>query len=451
MRNASSNLATDQEVDDEILYNAHLLGEASKKGDVVKVESLIEKLGQKNLDLTDNYSISALMYAAQNGHDNVVRILINAGADVDLTNEDSNALFLATNKGHAEVVNSLIEAEADVNWINIFKQSALMIAVYKGHAEVINSLIKAGADVNFIDRLGESVLLIAAFKGYAEVVNSLIKAGANFCYEALDLTGQTEMRTSIIESVALDPIIDEVKKKEIVSQLLLNGASLSQELLDSSRISDDMKIFVEGHNAPEKIEERDKNLLANKAFQDALKKSILKKSILGGKPHDNIDGKVILEAFKSISAEDLDNTSKKNKIKLRKSGVYQLLKIMNKLSDEDIVLSTQNLQDLKTISDTILPLRNFQNAKPRDASIAIFDNDVMFMLLEHLLPKEPKERLGEELTSELVKSLLEMYSTPPAQIANQSKEPSTKVAGCFSCIRIAVAKMLGSNSEITRP
>jgi ankyrin repeat protein len=40
--------------------------------------------------------------------------------------------------------------------------------------------------------------------------------------------------------------------------------------------------------------------------------------------------------------------------------------------------------------------------------------------------------------------------TPPSP-PDQSIKPSTEIAGCFSCIRIAVAKMLGSNSEITRP
>ena len=58
MENASSNISTD--LDDETLHNARLLREASRRGTVDggtvdEVKSLIEKLGRKNLDLTDNY------------------------------------------------------------------------------------------------------------------------------------------------------------------------------------------------------------------------------------------------------------------------------------------------------------------------------------------------------------------------------------------------------------
>ena len=63
------------------------------------------------------------MQAAENGHTEIVRELIKAGAKVDARNEGSwgiggkgeTALMLAAENGHTEVVRELIKAGADVN------------------------------------------------------------------------------------------------------------------------------------------------------------------------------------------------------------------------------------------------------------------------------------------------------------------------------------------------
>ena len=184
MENASSNISTD--LDDETLHNARLLREASKRGTVDEVKSLIEKLGRKNLDLTDNYfNTSALMNAAQFGHVDVVRILIDAGAKVDMDEkfddhlfewrslaENGTALMRAAANGHTEVVNILIAANADVNGI------ALILAAEKGHLEIVNTLIAHKVDVDKINSWDNTALFLAAGSGHLEIVNSLIKAGA---------------------------------------------------------------------------------------------------------------------------------------------------------------------------------------------------------------------------------------------------------------------------------
>jgi ankyrin repeat protein len=176
-----TNLATEQ-----ILYNAHLLREASKKGDTFKVKSLIEELGQKNLDLTDDFFTSALMHAAQHGHNNVVKILIDAGADVDMGDQydgfpwkrnavNGTALMRAAGNDQALVVDTLIKAGADVDRIDKYG-TALIRAAEKGHKEVFNILIKAGANVGLVDKFGYNCLMRAAENGHDELVKlSLLK------------------------------------------------------------------------------------------------------------------------------------------------------------------------------------------------------------------------------------------------------------------------------------
>ena len=52
--------------------------------------------------------------AAENGHDKVVSLLLEAGADKDIKNNDGDAtLHLATREGYDKIVSLLLEAGAD--------------------------------------------------------------------------------------------------------------------------------------------------------------------------------------------------------------------------------------------------------------------------------------------------------------------------------------------------
>ena len=64
----------------------------------------------------DNDGWTALMLAAQNGHEQVARVLLEAGAVVGAQNNDgSTALMHAARNGHEQVARVLLEAGADRN------------------------------------------------------------------------------------------------------------------------------------------------------------------------------------------------------------------------------------------------------------------------------------------------------------------------------------------------
>ncbi|XP_059165790.1 uncharacterized protein LOC131948271 [Physella acuta] len=120
------------------------------------------------------------MIASQNGHDNVVEILIKAGADLNHLNDDGcNSLMIASINGHDKVVDILIEAGADINYVKRDGYNALMIASQNGHAKVADILIKAGAEINYVKRDGYNALMIASQNGHNKVVDILIKARAD--------------------------------------------------------------------------------------------------------------------------------------------------------------------------------------------------------------------------------------------------------------------------------
>lgn len=89
-----------------------------------------------------------LMYGCAGGHQNVVRTLLQAGANVEDHNENGHTpLMEAASAGHVPVAKTLLEHGAGINThSNEFKESALTLACYKGHLEMVRFLLEAGAD-----------------------------------------------------------------------------------------------------------------------------------------------------------------------------------------------------------------------------------------------------------------------------------------------------------------
>jgi ankyrin repeat protein len=57
--------------------------------------------------------MTALMFAAQNGHLEISKLLIDRGADVNAKYDGWTALMFASKKGYREVVKTLLEKGAD--------------------------------------------------------------------------------------------------------------------------------------------------------------------------------------------------------------------------------------------------------------------------------------------------------------------------------------------------
>ncbi|MES2525630.1 MAG: ankyrin repeat domain-containing protein [Bdellovibrionota bacterium] len=100
--------------------------EYARRGSLEGVKSYVNIM---NLDLKDDKGYSPLMWAAHNGHYEVVKLLLSLEADVQSRDNNGNSILMAAVfKGHLQVVQLLLEHGADPDACNYKKQTALVFA-----------------------------------------------------------------------------------------------------------------------------------------------------------------------------------------------------------------------------------------------------------------------------------------------------------------------------------
>ncbi|MEM9526522.1 MAG: ankyrin repeat domain-containing protein [Bacteroidota bacterium] len=231
-----------------------LFMQAIYEGQEELVAYFLEKEEFTDLNQTDEHDFTPLMAAASENHEEVVQLLIDAGADVNFVNAHGwTALIEAADEGSHESAIVLIEAGADVNLKGKNNsRSALAMAASEGHMDVFRLLVSNGADVlsmkgggqhplheaakegeiravrtiiqlgsevDVTDENGRTPLSYAAEEGQLEVAEALLKAGADA--GAKDSEGRTPLIFAAAES-----------NKDIVVLLLQKGANPSEKDLN---------------------------------------------------------------------------------------------------------------------------------------------------------------------------------------------------------------------------
>jgi ankyrin repeat protein len=163
-------------------------------------------------------SETPLMKAARSGTDDIARLLIARGANVNAKDGDSRtALDDAITGGHVSMVALLLEAKADPNVVNKFQQSALTSAVAAENVEVTEMLLKAKAKPE-LPGLVLTPMMFAAFGGNGDLVRLLVRYGAdvNFADKG---TGQSALTSAIVAG-----------KPEIVRLLIELKVNVNQKM-----------------------------------------------------------------------------------------------------------------------------------------------------------------------------------------------------------------------------
>jgi hypothetical protein len=154
------------------------------------VRSMKAKMKRKGRLLLGCPSISnpcenPMYYAAAHGNLTAVEAILCSGEDVNqpTTDKADTALHLAAYYDHIALVKLLIEAGADVDKKTRTGSTALSVAAEHGHTSCVMALLRAGADINLE---GRTPIYLAAEFGHEACVALLIGAGADFHKRADD-------------------------------------------------------------------------------------------------------------------------------------------------------------------------------------------------------------------------------------------------------------------------
>ena len=152
-----------------------LLAKLRKSGkDVAQEVSMVGKLKSQNAVRLKCKKMTPLMAAASFGHEELLALLINAGAKVDQATSDGwTALLWAICHGHTPIVRALLRAGANVNQATSDGTTVLMWAVDRGDRSIVCELLDAGADCRLALESGDTALTIAMKQQHWGIVELL--------------------------------------------------------------------------------------------------------------------------------------------------------------------------------------------------------------------------------------------------------------------------------------
>ena len=136
----------------------------------------------REMGITPSRYNQTLCSAADNDRNELIRLLIAAGADVNAFS-DSDGYTPLTNvcvRGNTEGLRLLLAAPGiEVNKPNTTGDTAIIFVAIRGHVENLRMLMAVpGIDINFIDSDNKTALDWATEYGHTECVNILREAGA---------------------------------------------------------------------------------------------------------------------------------------------------------------------------------------------------------------------------------------------------------------------------------
>ena len=124
----------------------------------------------------------------------ILQVLIDHGADVNATDMfDFTALMWSCHTGNSDAMNVLLNGGADPNITNIIGDTCLHAAVIAiCSKEVVQALLDHGADVKARNKENHTALMLASKKRNLDVMKLLTHAqnnpsGANTCVDTMDL------------------------------------------------------------------------------------------------------------------------------------------------------------------------------------------------------------------------------------------------------------------------
>ncbi|RXN11183.1 caskin-2-like isoform X2 [Labeo rohita] len=164
---------------------------------------------QATVDIKDSNGMRPLHYAAWQGKADSVLMLLRAGASVNGASQDGQIpLHLAAQYGHYEVSEMLLQHQSNPCTVNKAKKTPLDLACEFGRLKVTQLLLSSNMVVALLEGNGRdnTPLHLAARNGHKDIIRLLLKAG-------IDINRTTKSGTALHEAALYG-------KMEVVKLLL---------------------------------------------------------------------------------------------------------------------------------------------------------------------------------------------------------------------------------------
>ncbi len=199
---------------------------AAKSGDASLVEQLLA--GGADVDAPSKYKATALSFAAQHGHLEVVKVLLDHDATIDVNDTFYNLtpLYWAAAKGHTSITEALIDAGAGD------QVGALSIACKQGQVETAAAILaKTEFDKNIL-----TDILIGNPNLKPDIADRLVVAGADPQRKPPTMLSETELEPFVGTYFSPDELLYQIKIRGPRLEMSRDGNLIHIiEPIDSSR------------------------------------------------------------------------------------------------------------------------------------------------------------------------------------------------------------------------
>ncbi|XP_061256808.1 caskin-1 isoform X2 [Bos javanicus] len=227
------------------------LHHAALNGNTELITLLLE--AQAAVDIKDNKGMRPLHYAAWQGRKEPMKLVLKAGSAVNIPSDEGHIpLHLAAQHGHYDVSEMLLQHQSNPCMVDNSGKTPLDLACEFGRVGVVQLLLSSNMCTALLeprpgdttDPNGTSPLHLAAKNGHIDIIRLLLQAG-------IDINRQTKSGTALHEAALCG-------KTEVVRLLLDNGINAhvrntySQTALDivhqftTSQASKEIKQLLRG-------------------------------------------------------------------------------------------------------------------------------------------------------------------------------------------------------------
>ena len=235
-------------------YGVTPIALACESGSAVVVERLLKAGVSPNA--TGPLGETALHTCSHSGRVDAAKVLLAHGASVNAGESwrGQTPLMWAAAQRHPEMMRALIEAGADVNtrstvitwerqrtaeprekWLPPGGLTPLLFAAREGCVDCVKVLVSTGADINIIDPESHSALVLALMNGHFDVAGALIESGIDI--NAADAVGRTALMAAVDAHTmpssnrpAPKETDSTLTSLEIVQMLVARGANVNAAL-----------------------------------------------------------------------------------------------------------------------------------------------------------------------------------------------------------------------------